>query len=276
MSEFTFFYVIPLLLIIKLGAAPFQGWFIRITLKINWNNFFWISTFQKIIPLIFLSYYLRRILIYLIVFSVVVASLSAYKQFNFKKLLAYSSVFRVNWIITSFVRSSRFWIKFIIIYGVIKICVIIINFNPKSTRNKSILRRRGLAASLINIFLLLAIIGLPPFPVFFLKLWVVRKTREIAPVLSLTLILASVLLIFLYISFCIKILTLRYETTFLAARKIRNKWKIYLSLITLIFLNIRVIILQKNTEFWFLFSLLTQSFVSLCSLSKSVVLKPQK
>ena len=56
--SFNYMTIIELLivisLLIKLGAAPFHGWFVSLAKTININTIFILSTIQKVIPLIIL------------------------------------------------------------------------------------------------------------------------------------------------------------------------------------------------------------------------------
>ena len=244
--------VLVLLFLVKLGAAPFHAWFIRITLKINWFNLFWASTFQKMIPLIMITYLRNFSIINILILGAGVSRIAAFFQYNLKKILAYSSVFRLNWIIARLFFREIFWLKFLIIYGALKLSVILINFNLIATSNKFNLRVRKLSLKILMVIRFLAIIGVPPFPIFFLKILIVKKMLIIFRGLTARLLVSSVALIFMYLSFSIKILTNSSQLIFTRSMYY-TKWLTVSTNALSIFASWSfILLLQKNQEFWFL------------------------
>lgn len=116
--EWIFVAPISLLLIIslliKLGAAPFHFWFPAVSAGIGWAQNFMLMTWQKIGPLILLNYVLslRPLLMVLVGLRTYVGSVGGLNQSSLRKLLAYSSINHLGWLMAG----SCFGIKFTIIY----------------------------------------------------------------------------------------------------------------------------------------------------------------
>jgi NADH:ubiquinone oxidoreductase subunit 2 (subunit N) len=85
--------LIRLALFLKLGVAPFHGWFIRVISDIRWDFFFLASTVQKVLPLYLISILSSGLLALVVVLRSLVRVLGSLNQLLIKKLLAYSSVF---------------------------------------------------------------------------------------------------------------------------------------------------------------------------------------
>lgn len=100
--------------LIKLGAAPFHFWFPSVASGIGWLQNFILITLQKIGPLILVRYVwgLTPLLIILIVLNSVIGGLGGLNQRSLRKLLAYSSINHLAWLMAS----SYVGFKLMIIY----------------------------------------------------------------------------------------------------------------------------------------------------------------
>jgi len=84
-------------LILKLGRAPFQFWYLKLIQKINWRNIWLLSIWQKLIPLILLKFSSRKFILFFGIFSVVARRTRSIKQKKIKKILGLSSLFSLGW-----------------------------------------------------------------------------------------------------------------------------------------------------------------------------------
>ena len=117
--EKNFFKLIFLIsLILKLGRAPFQFWYLKLIQKIRWKNIWLLSIWQKLIPLILLKFIIRKFVLIFGIFRVIISSLNSIKQKKIKKILGLSSLFSLGWIL-SIVSVSKLWIWFILGYGIV-------------------------------------------------------------------------------------------------------------------------------------------------------------
>ncbi len=201
-----------LAILVKLGAAPFQIWFISVILKLNWISIFWISTIQKFIPLLILRILVMPIMWIFIFIRFWLASLPALNQINFKKLLGVSSVFRVNWLVARIIFRKIFWIKFIFVYGIIVMGVVLVNLKLINRTNKKLICVINFFDTNLIFISLLALAGIPPLAIFFIKLNLLIILSQTSLIMSALLILFSVVIIFMYIGVTIKFL-LKFNTS---------------------------------------------------------------
>lgn len=106
-------------LIIKLGAAPFHFWFPAVSSGIGWSQNFILITFQKVGPLVILNYIwgILPVSTIIIICSVFVGSVGGLNQSSLRKLIAYSSINHLGWLLTA----CYFGIKFLLIYFIVYI-----------------------------------------------------------------------------------------------------------------------------------------------------------
>ena len=82
------------IIIIKLGIAPFHLWFIRLIKKITLLNLVWVSVLQKIIPLRFLVVIKgNRVLIIILILSLLISVIYIVIQTKLINMVAASSVY---------------------------------------------------------------------------------------------------------------------------------------------------------------------------------------
>ena len=111
-------------ILLKLGSAPFQFWYLKLIQKISWKNIWLLSVWQKFIPLILLKFSSSVILILFGVINVLTRRLSSVKQKKIKKILGLSSLFSLGWVISVIVL-SEIWLWFILGYGLVLINLIL-------------------------------------------------------------------------------------------------------------------------------------------------------
>ncbi len=226
----TDFYFINLILLIililvKLGAAPFHFWFASVIVKISWFRVFWLSTFQKIIPLfIIIIFYLNKIWVFVTISSILIPFL-AVKQIRLKKLLAYSSIFRLNWLLARIRFRKNFWIIFLGGYTIILLSVLTLVIDLNQSQNRKLFSKIGFFNTVLLFVRLLSLIGIPPITIFFIKLKLLSNLQRLSVAISSILILGSVILIFIYSLVRIKYLTQQsfnlsyFAPTFYAVKK---------------------------------------------------------
>lgn len=206
-SFLTFFFssyiielVILITIIIKLGAAPFHVWFPQISEGIHFFSFFILLTFQKIIPLFILSLISHNFFIFFIISSSIIGSLGGLNQTSFKKILAFSSISHLAWIIALIFSNHNFWILYLLIYSLITIKIIKIF---KKNYNFSIFNYNSIKLTFFNkiriVSFFLSLGGIPPFLGFFSKWISVILIIKNFPLIIIILIPSSLINLFFYI-----------------------------------------------------------------------------
>jgi len=161
-------------LLIKIGSAPFHFWFPNIIEGLSWLNCFILITWQKISPIILLSYYFfDKFLIIILILNVIIGAIGGLNQTSLRKLLAFSSINNLGWILSSIIISENLWIFYFIFYRFLNriICFLFFILNVYFINQLFIINLNNIIKlSLIINFLSLG--GLPPFIGFFPK-WIV-------------------------------------------------------------------------------------------------------
>ena len=194
-------------ILLKLGSAPFQFWYLKLIQKISWKNIWLLSVWQKFIPLILLKFSSSVILILFGVINVLTRRLSSVKQKKIKKILGLSSLFSLGWVI-SVIALSEIWLWFILGYGLVLINLIL------SLISTQLLSVENLESSLRNpinllvFFLNLLIVrGIPPFIVFYLKILILSLLIEFSFFIVLIYLVISVFIIYIYLIIRFSLLT---------------------------------------------------------------------
>lgn len=172
-SVFSIFVRVALL--IKLGAAPFHRWIITVGENLNWLALYLILTVQKINPFILLLSRERiwNVLVVRIAMSAIVGGIAGLSQTNLRKLLIFSSINHLGWLLTA-ARSrialfrTYFWIYCLLLLPIIYLSI---KMGVNYLRQISSLPLHS-TIFLLFIISLLSLGGLPPFLGFFPK-WLV-------------------------------------------------------------------------------------------------------
>nr|AND96707.1 NADH deshydrogenase subunit 2 [Digitonthophagus gazella] len=197
-------------LFIKMGAAPFHFWFPEVMEGLSWTNSFIMLTWQKIAPLVLITYtnfQSMPYLILIIIMSSIFSGILGLNQTSMRKILAYSSINHLSWMLASMLFFETIWIYYFITYMIITFNIIII----LSKFNIFMLSQLFLSINhypLIKFFFMLNFMslgGLPPFLGFMPK-WLTIQILIKMNLFSLSLIVIVMTLITLF--FYMRIITL--------------------------------------------------------------------
>lgn len=187
-------------LILKLGRAPLHFWYILIIQKISWQRIWLLSIWQKILPLFFLRLFKLTFLIYIGIFNCILSRFFRFKQKKIKKLLGFSSIFTLGWVMTIISEINLLWLFFLLGYGLnlfFLICRLKINNQVKL---KALISELDFNRFLLLGFTLIAVRGIPPFLRFFLKVIVLKELILIYFFSRVILVITRILLIYAYLS----------------------------------------------------------------------------
>lgn len=190
-------------LLLKMGAAPFHFWFPEIIEGISWINSLVLITWQKIAPIILLSYTIKysNYIIIIIIISTLVGSLGGLNQTRLRKIIAYSSINHLGWILRSFLYRNILWIIYFFIYSFISITLIYIFNSFKIFYLKQIYSfiNKNLLIKFRLILNLLSLGGLPPFLGFLPKWLIIQYLRNNYIFLLFFIIIITLITLFFYL-----------------------------------------------------------------------------
>nr|YP_006234037.1 NADH dehydrogenase subunit 2 [Athyma sulpitia]AFH54879.1 NADH dehydrogenase subunit 2 [Athyma sulpitia] len=189
-------------LLMKMGSVPFHFWFPNVMEGLSWFNCFILMTWQKITPMILLSYYFNLNFLYLImIFNVLIGAIGSFNQTSLRKLMAFSSINNLGWMISSIIISENLWMIYFIFYSIFTfiMCFLfyIINIffmNQLFFFNMNFLIKISIMINFLSLG------GLPPFLGFFPK-WIVINylLNNNFFIISFIFIMSSLILLFIYI-----------------------------------------------------------------------------
>uniref|UniRef100_UPI003001ED22 NADH dehydrogenase subunit 2 n=1 Tax=Phyllothelys werneri TaxID=1661847 RepID=UPI003001ED22 len=239
--------MIPLLM--KIASAPFHWWLPSVIEGLTWMNCFIILSIQKIAPLMLISYMLSNsnFIQFMIISSTILGAIGGFNQISLRKILSFSSINHIGWMLTAMIMGTNLWLMYFTIYSINILSIISVSnkFNLSyitqtfSAINKKIIK--------ITLFIsMLSLGGLPPFLGFFPK-WIMIQfmTQNLMIFTSMILIMSSLLTLFYY-------LRIMYTTLVITNSEIL--WNMVISL-------------QHNSSKTIMFSLYTLLFgMLICSL----------
>nr|UPL65559.1 NADH dehydrogenase subunit 2 [Dicranocephalus sp.] len=209
-------------LFIKLGAAPFHFWLPEMMSNLKWIETSILMTWQKIAPLIILSNLNHSNILYIsIILSTLVGSIGGLNQTSLRKILAYSSINHLSWMMM-FMSMSINWYKYLMIYSILIITLCyFLNWNNIYFINQMNSSSFSLTEKYSYVIMMLSIGGLPPF-LGFLPKWMVIQSMIQSNIMFIMIImmLFSLITLFYYLRM-MSALILNYSTI--------NKWNYYKS-----------------------------------------------
>nr|YP_009176461.1 NADH dehydrogenase subunit 2 [Junonia coenia]YP_010417570.1 NADH dehydrogenase subunit 2 [Junonia nigrosuffusa]ANZ03474.1 NADH dehydrogenase subunit 2 [Junonia iphita]APC61704.1 NADH dehydrogenase subunit 2 [Junonia coenia bergi]ARH11347.1 NADH dehydrogenase subunit 2 [Junonia litoralis]ARH11412.1 NADH dehydrogenase subunit 2 [Junonia zonalis]ALJ01826.1 NADH dehydrogenase subunit 2 [Junonia coenia] len=220
-------------LLMKMGSIPFHFWFPNIMEGLSWFNCFILMTWQKISPMILLSYYMNLKFLFLImILNVLIGTISSFNQTSLRKLMAFSSINNLGWMLSALSISENLWMLYFLLYSLFIsiMCFLfyIINiFYINQLFNLNL--NFSIKFSILINFLSLG--GLPPFLGFFPKWMIINYLLyNNLFIISFIFTMSSLIMLFIYI---------RIIYSSFMFYSIKLKWyKIFIKNNFMIFINI--------------------------------------
>jgi len=163
-----YLYYVRLIFRYKIGRGPFFYWFPIVCGGINWLSCFVLISFQKIIPLILMRFFMRWILWFIIIIGLLIGVIGSFNQINLRKLMAFSSIHHIGWIILCLMIEENIWIVYLLLYIFIIVPVFFYFWLEDSIMVIDIMK---IKSRILFILVIIRMGGFPPFLGFFLK-WI--------------------------------------------------------------------------------------------------------
>nr|WEG23137.1 NADH dehydrogenase subunit 2 [Bithia sp. 1 HNL-2023a] len=201
-------------ILLKMGSAPFHFWYPNVMEGLSWLNAFILMTWQKIAPLMLISYIIFKPLIMIsIIFSSLIGSIGGMNQTSLRKLMAYSSINHLSWMLAAMFNSNLLWMNYFIFYTFLTFTLIyLFNLYTISYINQLFslfFLKKEMKFSLLLNFLSLG--GLPPFMGFYPKWIVIQSLVMNNQFMLLTFLLMMTLItLYFYIRLCYSAFMLNY------------------------------------------------------------------
>nr|WFP43292.1 NADH dehydrogenase subunit 2 [Chloracris brunneri] len=191
-------------LLLKMGSAPFHSWFPGTMEGMTWMNCLILMTWQKIAPLMLISYLIEFniFMIMVIISSVSAGSFGGLNQTSLRKLMAYSSINHIGWMLSSMLVGENLWLIYFLIYSLISISVVLIfyMFQISYISQNYLLLNSHPSIKLCFYSLLLSLGGLPPFLGFLPKWLVIQNLVSLNQIfLTILMIIMTLITLFYYL-----------------------------------------------------------------------------
>jgi len=237
-------YLISLVrLMLKLGAAPFHGWFISIVKSSSIWILTLISTLQKCIPLIIIIS--LKITTGIVNLFLVITLIFTYFRLpgtvTVNKILALSSIVNLTWFLIGIQHSLKAFLVFFLIYLSLLFAATTICTKYKLTAFKGA-GNLSFIDRLVMVFVFLSLGGLPPLLGFFGKLLILKRALTyINHTAILVLVYRSLLLLYTYISRLFFII-LNRPALKIRPQAVKVRFKVSILCVSLLGFNILIIL----------------------------------
>jgi len=179
----------PVLLILrfflKIGLPPIHIWFIKLTFFIKKWIFLVFSTVHKLFPLILLgSLFIRRS--YFLWVLLLIGGRLIFQVFDFFFILLAYSIIHRSWTLLAIQFNLKLRLTYWVLYSLVFSVFL-------STVHFFLLFKRSVEQSRSTAIVWLILSGLPPFVIFWLKMWIFLWLTQVRERLSLIVIIISIL-----------------------------------------------------------------------------------
>nr|AAK30331.1 NADH dehydrogenase subunit 2 [Lyciasalamandra antalyana]ACO05500.1 NADH dehydrogenase subunit 2 [Lyciasalamandra antalyana] len=198
--------ILTIALAMKLGIAPFHLWLPDVMQGLDLTTGLILSTWQKLAPmalLIMINHQLNsNLLVLMAILSTVVGGWGGLNQVQMRKIMAYSSIAHLGWMIMILTFSSTLTILNLVIYIILTTLMFLMMINLYSTNiNKlatSWLKTPTLSA--LMMITLMALGGLPPTSGFLPKWLILQEmTKQHMGLMSMIMAMSALLSLFFYL-----------------------------------------------------------------------------
>nr|QBF01225.1 NADH dehydrogenase subunit 2 [Stegana albiventralis] len=212
-------------LLLKSGTAPFHFWFPNIMEGLSWMNCLLLMTWQKIAPIMLISYInMKMLVLFCIVLSVIVGSLGGFNQSSLRKLMAFSSINHLGWMLMALMINESIWLIYFLMYSFLSFTLTFMfdNFKIFHFNQMFSLFFNSKILKFILFMNFLSLGGLPPFLGFLPKWFVIQQLSMDSQYFMLMILLLSTLItLFFYLRICYSAFMLNYY---------ENNWTIYIQM----------------------------------------------
>nr|ALS46293.1 NADH dehydrogenase subunit 2 [Glycinde armigera] len=174
-SSSTFFIILSVGLMMKMGVAPFHFWLPQVMSSISWFSCMCLATWQKVAPLLIINklYMMEqnKMIMSISLLSVIMGGIGGLNQTQLRPLLAYSSISHLGWMLMGAFLSTPMMIMYFLIYSITTLSIMwILMKMQKSNNSVASLNSNSLPLLTLLMILFLSLGGLPPL-LGFLPKW---------------------------------------------------------------------------------------------------------
>nr|ARH53701.1 NADH dehydrogenase subunit 2 [Anostirus castaneus] len=217
-------------LLTKMGMAPFHFWFPEVMEGLDWMNCLLILTWQKIAPMVLLMYNMKFIMFMSIIIlsSMIISGIMGVNQVSLRKILAYSSINHMGWMISTMMIMETIWMYYFLIYTIISINLILILKTLKIFFLNQLFQSLNSSIMTKMFFILnfLSLSGIPPFLGFMPKWLTIQALLQNKMIFMPTIMIVLTLItVFMYIRITLSTLLMNMNELNWNKKLSTNKFK---------------------------------------------------
>nr|YP_010462918.1 NADH dehydrogenase subunit 2 [Epeorus unispinosus]UUJ36771.1 NADH dehydrogenase subunit 2 [Epeorus unispinosus] len=166
-------------LLLKMGAAPFHFWLPGVMEGLDWVNSLILMTWQKIAPLMLISYLWapEPFAFVIIILCISIGSIGGVNQTSLRRIMAYSSINHTGWLLSAVLLGESFWLTYFGFYSLLSTSLVLL-FHSHQLTHLNQLFGIPMSSPLLKLAFfcnLLSLGGLPPF-LGFLPKWIIIQS----------------------------------------------------------------------------------------------------
>nr|AOY39539.1 NADH dehydrogenase subunit 2 [Scolytinae sp. BMNH 1040075] len=203
-------------IMMKMGAAPLHFWLPEVASGISWNSNSILLTWQKIAPMVIMSYLelMPKLMMFFILTSSIMGSMMGLNQTCMRKILAYSSINHMSWMLASIMCTMNTWLVYFTIYSMMNIVIILYLKSWKILFISQLNNIKNSSDKIMFMMNFFSLGGLPPFTGFVPK-WITiqQLSNNSFFMLATIMIVFTLLTLFFYLRITFSSMSLYSSTT---------------------------------------------------------------
>nr|YP_009172399.1 NADH dehydrogenase subunit 2 [Nepa hoffmanni]ALG35799.1 NADH dehydrogenase subunit 2 [Nepa hoffmanni] len=222
-------------LALKLGSAPFHFWIPEVMSKLDWPPCLILSTWQKIAPLTVMSYMSDTTLMLpmMAMLCTLVGAAGGLNQTSLRKIMAYSSISHLGWMIACMSVENHLWMMYLIVYTMLVTMAMLMFKNMSAFYISQITMNSSVMEKFTFTTVMMSMGGLPPFLGFLPKWMVIQSLISKNMLLIMIIMVLTTLITLFYYLRLISVMPLISSTTPKWTSKLQSMNKIMIMIILL-------------------------------------------
>nr|YP_010432118.1 NADH dehydrogenase subunit 2 [Orius strigicollis]USW04715.1 NADH dehydrogenase subunit 2 [Orius strigicollis] len=217
MMENKMIILLTISLMIKMGAAPFQMWFTEMMNKMSWMNCLILMTWQKMAPMFILSNISSKMILMSSVLSAIVGAIGGLNQTSTRKIMAFSSINHMGWMMMCTTFNNNLWMMYLMIYSTLMMPLtwmfnkkMIMHSSQMMTNMKSMTEKMNITCMMMSMG------GMPPMLGFMPK-WMAINSMMMSNMymIMIMMIMMSIITLFYY---------MRITMSTMMIHEVQKKW----------------------------------------------------
>nr|ACY36845.1 NADH dehydrogenase subunit 2 [Crocidura beatus] len=205
MENYTASTLITIALVMKLGLAPFHFWVPEVAQGVSLNSGLILLTWQKIAPLTLLyqiySSINTNLLLLMSLTSIMIGGWGGLNQTQLRKIMAYSSIAHMGWMMTILIYNPNLSLLNLLIYIFMtsSMFMLLIFTSTTSTLSLSLTWNKTPIITIMSLITLMSLGGLPPLTGFMPKWMIIQElTKNNSVILPTLMAILALLNLFFY------------------------------------------------------------------------------